>query len=320
MNTDVLNTNLIEVMKEKIPDGVNLANTLMDILYIGKEAVYRRLRGEVPFTLNEASIISKKLGVSLDQIVGISYTNNAMFDLNLLHYSDPIKTYYTILDHYLEVFEALHDDPTSELSTASNMIPQTFYLQYENLSKFRLFKWMYQNEKVNCVKYFSELTISDELKQVQKDFVKATQYIQTTNYIWDCMMFHYLVNDIKYFASIHLITDEEVTNLQAYLLQLLDDLEAIASKGKFDTGKDVHIYISNINFEATYSYVETSNLQLSLIRIFSINSITSRDKDMCKSMKEWVQSLRKFSTMISESGEMQRIQFFKKQREIVENM
>lgn len=37
-------------------------------------------------------------------------------------------------------------------------------------------------------------------------------------------------------------------------------------------------------------------------------------------MKEWIQSLRKFSTMISESGEMQRIQFFKKQREIVENM
>lgn len=320
MNTDVLNTNLIEVMKDKIPDGANLANTLMDILYIGKEAVYRRLRGEVPFTLNEASIISKKMGVSLDQIVGISYTNNAMFDLNLLHYSDPIKTYYTIIDHYVELFESLHDDPTSELSTASNMIPQTFYLQYDNLSKFRLFKWMYQNEKVNCVKYFSELNLSEELKQAQKDFVRATQYIQTTNYIWDSMMFHYLVNDIKYFASIHLITDEEVTKLQEDLLQLLDDLENIASKGKFDTGKDVHIYISNINFEATYSYVETSSIQLSLIRIFSINSITSRDKDMCKGMKEWVQSLRKFSTMISESGEMQRIQFFKKQREIVENM
>lgn len=320
MNADVLNTNLIEVMKNKIPDGVNLANTLMDILYIGKEAVYRRLRGEVPFTLNEASIISKKLGVSLDQIVGISYTNNAMFDLNLLHYSDPIKTYYTLINHYLKVFESLHDDPTSELSTASNMIPQTFYLKYENLSKFRLFKWMYQNEKVNCVKYFSELNISDELKQAQKDFVNATLYIQTTNYIWDSMMFFYLVNDIKYFASIHLITDEEVIKLQEELLQLLDDLENIASKGKFETGKDVHIYISNINFEATYSYVETSSLQLSLIRIFSINSITSSDKDMCKSMKEWIQSLRKFSTMISESGEMQRIQFFKKQREIVEKM
>ena len=320
MNTDVLNTNLIEVMKDKIPDGVNLANALMDILYIGKEAVYRRLRGEVPFTFNEASIISKKLGVSLDQIVGISNTNNVIFDLNLLDHSDPIKTYYTILDHYVELFETLYDNPTSELSTASNMIPQTFYLKYENLSKFRLFKWMYQNGKVNFVKSFSALNISDELKQAQKDFVQATQYIQTTNYIWDSMMFYYLVNDIKYFASIHLLTDEEVTRMQEDLLQLLDDLEAIASKGKFDTGKDIHIYISNINFEATYSYVETSSLQLSMIRIFSINSITSRDKDMCKNMKEWIQSLKKFSTMISESGEMQRIQFFKKQREIVEKM
>lgn len=243
-----------------------------------------------------------------------------MFDLNLLHYSEPIKTYYTIISHYLELFESLRYDLTSELSTASNMIPQTFYLKYDNLSKFRLFKWMYQNEKVNCVKYFSELNLSDELKQAQKDFVNATQYIQTTNYIWDSMMFVNLVNDIKYFASIHLITDEEVIKLQEELLMLLDDLENIAAKGKFNTGKNVRIYISNINFEATYSYVETSNMQLSLIRVFSINSITSRDKDMCKSMKEWVQSLRKFSTMISESGEMQRIQFFKQQREIVEKM
>lgn len=48
MTTDVLNNNLIEALKMKIPDGSNLANELMDILYIGKEAVYRRLRGEVP--------------------------------------------------------------------------------------------------------------------------------------------------------------------------------------------------------------------------------------------------------------------------------
>lgn len=54
MITDQLNTGLISAMKEKLPQGTNLANLLMDILYIGKEAVYRRLRGEVPFTLAEA--------------------------------------------------------------------------------------------------------------------------------------------------------------------------------------------------------------------------------------------------------------------------
>lgn len=48
-----------------------------------------------------------------------------------------------------------------------------------------------------------------------------------------------------------------------------------------------------------------------MIRIYAINSITSQDVEMHKSLKEWIQSLKKFSTLISESGEMQRIQFSK---------
>ena len=58
----------IEALKEKLPPKTNLANLLMDTLYIGREAIYRRLRGEVPFTLEEAALISRKLGVSLDKL------------------------------------------------------------------------------------------------------------------------------------------------------------------------------------------------------------------------------------------------------------
>lgn len=65
-----LNTSLIEAVKEKLPLKENLANLLIDTLYIGKEAIYRRLRGEVPFTLEEAALISRKLGVSLDNVIG----------------------------------------------------------------------------------------------------------------------------------------------------------------------------------------------------------------------------------------------------------
>lgn len=67
MITNELNTGLVNAVKEKLPSKENLANTLMDILYIGKEAIYRRLRGEVPFTLAEAAVISRKLGISLDK-------------------------------------------------------------------------------------------------------------------------------------------------------------------------------------------------------------------------------------------------------------
>lgn len=54
-----LNTNLIEAAKEKFPAKGQLANILMDTLYMGKEAIYRRLRGEVPFTFQEAALFQK---------------------------------------------------------------------------------------------------------------------------------------------------------------------------------------------------------------------------------------------------------------------
>lgn len=82
----------------------------------------------------------------------------------------------------------------------------------------------------------------------------------------------------------------------------------------------LRIYISNIKFDATYSYVATSNSHISMIRIYSINAITTQDDGMFRSLKEWVQSLKKFSTQISESGEMQRIRFFNEQREIINTL
>lgn len=79
-----LNIALIEAIKEKTSADVNLANLLTDILFLGKEAIYRRLRGDVPFTLAEAATICKRIGLSLDQIIGASFNNSAVFDLNII--------------------------------------------------------------------------------------------------------------------------------------------------------------------------------------------------------------------------------------------
>ena len=94
------------------------------------------------------------------------------------------------------------------------------------------------------------------------------------------MIFHHLINDIQYFAGIHLITEEDKHQIKEELLQLTDELEDLASKGKTEAGNSVHIYVSHINFEATYSYLEADSVQLSLIRVYSINSITMQHRSM----------------------------------------
>lgn len=310
MTTFNYNDELIRAMKAKLPKGVYLANKLIDVLCLGKEAIYRRLRGEVPFTLAEAATISREMKISLDRLAGAPSGTNAIFDLNVIHYKDPIETYYAIVDGYVKLFQDVTPDPASELCTASNIIPQTFYLKYELLSKFRMFKWLYQFEKVDIDNHFEDLDMVDKLLERQREFVIESQLFNRTCYIWDSKIFVYLVNDIKYFASVQLISLEYVRMLKKELLELLAELEEIAVRGTFRSGKEVSIFISNINFEATYSYIANTRCHMSLVRLFAINSITSEDENVFKNVKEWVDSLRKYSTLISQSGEMQRIKFF----------
>ena len=313
------NTNLIEAMKEKLPAKGKLADMLMDTLYIGKEAVYRRLRGEVPFTLQEAALVSRKLGISLDKIIGTSFKSNAMFDINIVDYDDPFESYYNTLYKYVSLINTMQDDPESTMGTSSNIIPQTLYLKHDLLAKFRFFKWMYQNKNIQC-NNFDELEIPAKLLNIQKDYVDMTRHIHSIDYIWDSMIFQHLINDIQYFSDVHLISDEAKMQIKEELFLLTDELEELATRGKTKDGNTVRIYVSHINFEATYSYVETNSLQLSLIRVYSINSLTTLDHEIFHSLKEWIQSLKKFSTLISESGEMQRIHFFKQQREIIDTL
>ena len=244
-----INTDLIDAMKIYLPKGNNLANALMDILYLGKEATYRRLRGEVPFTFAEVATISQHMGISLDKIVGADLNDNAIVNLNMLQCQRPAETYYSIIDSYIKLFGQLIERESSERSTSSNTVPQTLYLKYEALSKFQLFKWIYQHESTYAGRHYEDLEIPEKLIDKQKEFVNLSQLFQSTNYIWDKEIFIRLVNEVKFFLNINLISEDSVKRIKKELLILLNELEKISAQGKYSSGKDVKIYISDINFE-----------------------------------------------------------------------
>ena len=57
MPLEKLNAALIGAIQNSTPEYTNAAAILTDKLNIGREAAYRRLRGEVPFTFGEAARI-----------------------------------------------------------------------------------------------------------------------------------------------------------------------------------------------------------------------------------------------------------------------
>lgn len=108
--------------------------------------------------------------------------------------------------------------------------------------------------------------------------------------------------------------------LKEELLQLLGVVEHLSIKGEFSENKKVSFYLSNISFEATYSYIEKHDYQVSLLRVYSINSMDSQSSYICQMQRNWIQSLKRHSILVSESGEAQRIAFLQKQLEVINTL
>lgn len=309
---------LIDEMKERIPQGQNLANYLADTLCIGKEAVYRRLRGEVAFTLDEVAAISSHLGISIDQIIGNHLSNRVTFDLNLQRSSDLMESYLEIIERYLQIFHSPKGHENTEIYSASNTIPFTFYSSYEYLSRFRLCRWIYQNGKIKTPNSLGEMQVPEKIVTAHKKLSESIKKSRKIYFIWDANIFSSFAKEIKYFAGLNLISSADVLHLKRELQQILNDLEELSVRGSFKEGNEIFIYLSNIDFETTYSYITRKDFQTSIFRVYSINSMDSQSPHICQMQKSWIQSLKRHSTLISGSGETQRIDFLEKQRSIIE--
>lgn len=317
---DSIVNELIAAMKDRLTPGQNLANFLTDTLCIGREAVYRRLRGEVAFTIDEVAQISYKLGISIDQIIGNHLSNRVTFDLNMLRSANSMESYYEIVDRYSRIFDYVKGDKDTEVYTASNVLPFTLYSSFENLSKFRLCRWIYHHGEIKTPNSLSDMRVEERIINVHKKLSDSVRQCPKSSFIWDTNIFLSLVKEIKYFACLNLVSRDDVKNLKEELYQLLGHMEALSEKGEFSEGHKVYFYLSNIDFEATYTYIEKPDFQISLLRVYSINSMDSQSPQICKMQRNWIQSLKRHSTLISESGEAQRIEFLERQRAIIDTL
>lgn len=321
MSKDLIYEKLISAIREKIPHKATLTNTLVDLLCIEREAVYRRMRGDVAFSFEEIAAIANKFGISLDSLVGGCTVKSRPYQLSLVEYVDPIEDDFKMWRMYNERLREARYDPSSCRVECMNVLPSTTLLDYEYINRFYLYKWYNQYGYSDKSVHFSEIIPSEKLLEVQRITATESKYIKKTIFIWDPLIFQYIINDIQYSRSIHLIEEEDVRSLKKDLLRFLNRMEAMAATGVYtETGNQIQFYISNINFDASYSYLQTEKYRISVIRAFILNTVISFDETAYVIVSNWLQSLLKSSTMISVSGEQQRILFFEKQRRIMDSL
>jgi len=314
----ILQEKFILLLKEKIPH--HLANTLMEILPLEKEAIYRRLRGEVSFSFIEMAKLSTRLGISLDHIANIvSPYRSQWYHLHIRDYCELKPIDLNMSYNYIKAINIAAEDPDSEFGIAANMLPLHIGLLHLPLYRVYLLKWRYQfgNTSKNKLNY-SEIQVPEAEKETYQQYLYAVKKIKHTFFIWDQSFFISLINDINYFYNIRCISQEEMYMLKQEMRLLLDTLERYADDGKFETGNKLETYVSNLNFETTYTYLSSNNVSISMHSTYNLGAFTSLEKDACNETKNWIQGLKKSSSLISGAAQRDKIIFFEKQRKILD--
>jgi len=320
MKSNQFYENFMSALTTKFPRRAELSNKLLDILPISKEALYRRLRGDVPFTFQEIGVIADKVGISLDNVVGLVSPKSRPFYLKLTNYAKPLEIDYFMAEEYINLLKEIKDEPDTEFAMAARMLPDALHLHFDHLSRFYLFKWLSQYDSTKKIQHYKEVSATDRILELMHDMADQYKYFKNAFYIFDRMFIQNYVNDIKYYEETRLIEKDDIKLLKEDIFNFMDYIENIAFRGVNEEGNKVSIFISNVNFDAGFSYIDSPKYKLSLVRSFTLYDLASMDAFTQDHVKIWMHSLLRTSTQISESGEIQRIKFFNEQRRIVESM
>jgi len=289
---------------------------LAETLCMEKGAIYRRLRGEVPFSFFEAVNIAEKLNISINSFI---YPDSMQID------RFEIAEYASIngeaCSNYLSLIDLAKNDPQSEFIESASILPVSIFTGFDALTKFYMFKYQYLFSGTESRISFREFNYPDSYLRVFKSYFDGTKHFANTIHVWDYLIFKYLVTDLQFFFSINLISEGDMQLIKRDLLAFVDYIEQISINGCFkETGKSVSIYISDINFNANYLCVKFNDVRISHIKSFLLNSVQSFDKSSYRKMNDWIHSLKRSSTLITQSGAIYRTDFFEKQRMLIADL
>jgi len=319
MVMDLMNTELINILKKRTSARENTVDLLMDIIPIGKEAAYRRLRGEIPFSLEEAVTICKRLNISLDVLAGTKQDDMYAFHSNAVFSDKPLEEYNKMMSQVIQAVEYIKGYPETVSYRANRTLPQEFLLKYESLSRIYLRILFYQLHLQLTPKSLLDIEIPPSVYAEQKKLFSVMQDVDSI-IILDKHVFQDYIEIVRYFQGLGMVREEDISQIKREMFSLLNDMERCAATGMTLHKKKLDMYISHISFDCTYTYVEGPEFQSCSVGVYCIDHVSCDNSKICAKHKSWIKSLIRFSTLISVSGELQRNNYFSKQRELINTM
>jgi hypothetical protein len=307
------NQKLVELVLRNIPFNVKPVSFLMESLDLSRESAYRRIRGEIPFSIEEIAQLSYLLKFSIDEVLIGMRKDRAFFDF-IPETSDSCSAFLLMLQKSYNRIDTIIKYGDSETLCAFNRILPICTVFQDQIFKFTYYKWVHQNKKVSSNQDFSDFTIPQELIEWQKKLQIVIKKFNNATLIFDPNIFLNLIKDIVYYHQRALINNADLAILKEELLLLIELYENIARTGVFGPDAYTYLYLSPLCVNANIGYATYAHTCESLFWIFTVNPIFIYNPEIFAIQKKWLNSLKRQSTLISQSNEILQTEFFNTQR------
>lgn len=318
-----LHDEFIDELYKRIPRRADLINLASDILKLEKESIYRRLARKVNFSIREMGILAKELNISLDNLL---YKNEDLQWLPFLLVAplklDSIDSLCDMLDRNLKRIKQITRDAPGDMGSVYHTLPLELFIHSPLMMKFIFFKWgnyFVQSEEFSN---FSQWKLPARLSAIPERYNDLYNFREAF-YIWDYSLIWTLAKEIDNFYKMHIITTQEKEAIRNELDDILIKLEKTLNGTRVSSiplAPETAFYVSSIDMGFTSCYYQSGKKNLALFQTnFSFSLIENSEEDFRK-IKEWIKSFCHISTLLSQSGRLERRLFFNTQHKIIDDI
>lgn len=303
-----------------IPPRIKSIEYLMETLDISRESVYRRIRGDIAFTFEEVVKLSIELGFSIDELVMKNMPSRVFFNTYTALSQDPSEMFVTIYQRYFNDAFNINNAKDVESIIVVNQIPFEFIVFFSHLFKFSYYRWMHQNQESSLKYFYSDVKMPDGLLALQHKATESLKKVRNNTLIIDSDIFLNLIKEIQYYYKRKLINENDFFALRDDLLSLVDKMENIAQTGFYGMEAKYNFYLSSLNIDSSSRFIKFDEQMKSMFFVNSMEPITVMNLNLCMMHKKWLDSMRKYATLITQSNEILQVKYFNKQRTCIEEI
>lgn len=310
----------------RIPKTENRTDYLAKALGISKETAYKKIKGTSFFTLDDIIRLVSVGEPPSDESRSstgqeIPETISALFNFDRNPQFDPHITFMGLMS----ICEKIKSSPYPEISESilvTDHLMTMSLINFDHLFKFYYYKWLYRMNPERQNFRLSDAVIPNDIDLLRKKIKANYKLIPAKEniIILDRDLIKNVLREIRFYYDAELIKRSELMLMQEELFEFTYMIEKLIKQPMIDPNHQCRIYLSSLKPEHSGIYCNRNDKEECHFWLFPGFYVSTESKEVCKAYKTWLNSLIRYSQLITDSVDAFRPEFINQSREYIRNL